>query len=98
MTRCCSAAVPSDGILNSTSMLGISFAAFSVPLRAMIQKSEALFVTKASLCFVPAPPVAVLVFEVPGWQLVRTNVSNSVQTKAEIRRMEFSGRIGFLDG
>jgi len=92
----CSAAVPSEGILNSTSMPGISFAAFSVPLRAMIQKSEALLVTKASLCLVPAPPVAELVPEVPGWQLVRRTVSRSVQTNTEISRMEFSGRIGFL--
>jgi len=74
----------------------MSFAAFSVPLRAIVQKSEALFVTKASLCFVPAPaPPAVLV-EFPGWQLVKRKVSNSVQTKAEISLMEFSGRIGFL--
>jgi hypothetical protein len=44
-----------------------------------------LLVTKASRCFVAL-----------GWQLVSTNVSNSVQTKAQISRMDFSGRIGFL--
>src|ERR1044071_222986 len=92
ITRCCSAAVPSDGIRNSTSILGMSFAAFSVPLRAIVQKSEALFVTKASRCFVPAP--AEFVPEDRGWQLVKRNVSKSVQTKAEIGRMGFIGRIG----
>src|SRR3954452_8630279 len=97
ITRCCSAAVPSDGMRNSTSILGISFAAFSVPLRAIVQKSEALFVTKASLCLLPAPVVlAELVPEDEGWQLVSRNVSNSVQTKAEINLLGFSGRIGFL--
>src|SRR5262249_16088855 len=69
--------------------------AFSVPLRAIVQKSEALLVTKASLCLVPAPPVlAVFVPEDGGLQLVSRNVSKSEQTKAEIGRMEYSGRIG----
>src|SRR5436190_16264588 len=49
MMRRCSAAVPSDGILNSTSTLASSASACSQPLRAMVQKSAALFVTKASL-------------------------------------------------
>jgi hypothetical protein len=61
----------------------------------MTQKGEALLVTKASLCFVPAPPAPPLEEDL-GWQLVNTNVSNSVQTKAQISRMDFSGRIGFL--
>jgi hypothetical protein len=65
-------------------------------LRAIVQKSEALFVTNASLCFVPAPPLAVFVPELLGWQLVRRIVSSSVQTKTEISRKEFSGCIGFL--
>ena len=55
-TRCCSAAVPSAGMRNSTSMFGISAAAFSVPLRAIVQKSDALLDTKASLCLPPPAP------------------------------------------
>src|SRR6185436_13304655 len=51
--RCCSAAVLSELILNSMSAFGSSAAAFSVPLRAMVQKSEALLVTKASLWRLP---------------------------------------------
>src|ERR1043165_1525979 len=95
-TRLCwAAAVPSDGILKSTSMLGRSLAAFSVPLRAITQNDEALLVTKASLCLVPAPPAPPVEFL--GWQLVNTNVSRSVQTKAQISRSDFSGRIGFLE-
>ena len=78
-------------------MFGISFAAFSVPLRAMVQNSDGLFVTKASLCFVPAAPPAVFVPEGEGWQAANNNVTNNVQTQAEISRMDFSGRIGFLD-
>src|SRR6185369_17108379 len=97
MMLCCSAAVPPAGILKSTWMSGISFAAFSVPLRAMVQNSDALLVTKASLCFVPALPPAVFVPEGDGWQAAKINGSNSAQTQAEISRMDFSGRIGFLD-
>jgi hypothetical protein len=52
-------------------------------LRAIVQKSEALFVTKASLCFVPVPLA----------QLASKNVTTSVQTKAEISRIEFTGRM-----
>ena len=47
---CCSAAVPSGLMRNSMSVFGSSAAAFSVPLRAIVQKSEALLVTKASFC------------------------------------------------
>ncbi len=60
--RFCSAAVPSEGILNSTVTFASSASAFSTPLRAMVQKSEALLVTKASLRCAPllllAPPAA----------------------------------------
>src|SRR5262245_50325177 len=94
MTRCCSAAVPSAGILNSTCIPGSSWAAFSVPLRAMVQKSEELFVTKASLWVVPVPPAPL--FDDLGWQLVSSSVSRNAQTQAEISRIDFSGRIGFL--
>src|SRR6185369_2865267 len=94
--RCCSAAVPSAGILKSTSMLGISLAAFSVPLRARTQKSDGLFVTKASLCFVPAPALpGALVPEGAGWQPDKI-MDRNAQTKTEIKRVDFSGRIGFL--
>src|SRR5262245_31189706 len=101
--RCCSAAVPSAGILKSTSMSGISLAAFSVPLRAMTQKSEALLVTKASLCFAPAPLLLLLlllllVFVGEGWHPIKTKLKNSVQTKAETKPVDFSRRIGFLGG
>src|ERR1051325_10712990 len=98
-TRLCwAAAVPSDGILNSTSMFGRSLAAFSVPLRAITQNGDALLVTKASLCLVPAlpgplaPPVEVL-----GWQLANKSVIRRVQTKAQISRRNCFGRIGFLE-
>src|ERR1041385_5891271 len=93
-TRCCSAAVPSDGILNWTSMLGISETAFSVPFRAITQNGDALLVTKASLCFVPVPPPPL---DVLGLQLANRNVNRSVQTKAQIGLRNCSGRIGFLD-
>src|SRR5437870_3121822 len=56
MMRRCSAAVPSDGILNSSSTLGSSEPACSHPLRAMVQKSAALLVTKATLNLLPEPP------------------------------------------
>src|SRR4051812_33822310 len=46
--RRCSAAVPSPS-RNSTLEFGISFAAASVPLRAIVQKSASLLVTNASL-------------------------------------------------
>jgi hypothetical protein len=64
----------------------------------MVQKSDALFVTKASLCFVPAPAPLLLALppEGAGWQPVISNESSSVQTKIENSRIEFSGRIGFL--
>jgi hypothetical protein len=62
----------------------------------MVQNSDALFVTKASLCFVPAPPLLALPPEGAGWQPVISNESSSVQTKIENSRIEFSGRIGFL--
>jgi hypothetical protein len=57
MMRFCSAAVPSEGILNSTEVSANSSSAFSVPLRAIVQKSEALLVTKASFLpdFCPQP-------------------------------------------
>src|SRR5262245_32955122 len=47
MIRFCSAAVPSDVILNSAVISGNSLSAFSTPRRAMVQKSEELLVTKA---------------------------------------------------
>src|SRR5205085_1323330 len=48
-----SAAVPSAAMRNSTSTLSSSWSAFSVPRRAMVQKSDALLVTKASRSFLP---------------------------------------------
>src|SRR5215831_17459541 len=48
MIRFCSAAVPSDVILNSAVISGNSLSAFSTPRRAMVQKSEELLVTNAS--------------------------------------------------
>src|SRR6266498_3518694 len=48
------AAVPSDGILNSTSTSASSRSACSHPFRAIVQKSAALLVTKAT--FFEAPP------------------------------------------
>jgi hypothetical protein len=77
-------------------MLGISLAAFSVPLRARTQKSDGLFVTKASLCFVPVAAPGALVPEGAGWQPDRMNVDSSAQTKTEIRQVDFFSRIGFL--
>jgi hypothetical protein len=53
--RCCPAAVVSELILNSISTLGNSAAAFSVPLRAIVQKSDVLLVIKAIRTFL-APP------------------------------------------
>src|SRR5436190_16221816 len=52
--RRCSPAVPSDGILNSTSTSASSRSACSHPFRAIVQKSAALLVTKAT--FFEAPP------------------------------------------
>src|SRR6266568_7522670 len=52
--RLCSPAVPSDGILNSTSTSASSRSACSHPFRAIVQKSAALLVTKAT--FFEAPP------------------------------------------
>src|SRR5215467_124651 len=49
--RRCSAAVPSEGILNSTFTSGSSAAACSVPRLAMVQKSAELFVTNAMWLF-----------------------------------------------
>src|SRR5262249_49778252 len=49
MIRFCSAAVPSDVILNSAETSGNSLSAFSTPRRAIVQKSEELLVTNASL-------------------------------------------------
>ena len=54
MMRVCVAAVPSSGILNSTFMLPRSFAACEQPARARVQKSAALFGTKARVSFLPA--------------------------------------------
>src|SRR4029453_12622848 len=48
------AAVPSSGILNSTDTFFSSSEAFLVPARAIVQKSEALLVTKASFSFLSA--------------------------------------------
>src|SRR5688500_2558636 len=97
MMRCCSAAVPSAGIRKSTWMPGISLTAFSVPLRAMTQKSEALLGTKASLC---VPPVlwelVMLVGEALGWQLLRITAHTSAQTILSNERVAFTGCIGFL--
>src|SRR5262249_23020204 len=45
--RLCSAAVPSEGIRNSTSTPASSLSACSQPRRAMVQTSAALLVTKA---------------------------------------------------
>src|SRR6185503_7956286 len=53
MILLCSAAVPSEGILNSTSTLSSSRSAASQPLRAIVQKSEALLVTNETLNFFP---------------------------------------------
>jgi len=56
-----------------------------------------LFVTNASLCLPPAvlPPFTFV--GVPArWHPDRTKLSSNVQTKAEINRVDFSGRIGFL--
>ena len=47
--RFCAAAVPSPR-RNSTVTSANSLSAFSVPFRAMVQKSAALLVMKASLC------------------------------------------------
>src|SRR5258708_933229 len=47
--RVCSAAVPSAGIRKSTVIFGTSFCACSQPARAIVQKSEALLVKKATL-------------------------------------------------
>ncbi len=52
------AAVPSEGILNSNSTSGSSWAALLQPARAMVQKSEALLVTNASRVFFAAPGLA----------------------------------------
>src|SRR6185369_3334002 len=91
---CCPAAVPSDVIRNSTSMPGISLAAFSVPLRAIVQKSEALLVTNASLCLppvvlVPPPPP-------PDFPLHarKKNVQKSAQRIAGTTRRLVDGCIG----
>src|SRR4029079_18399914 len=58
MMRLCSAAVPSEGILNSTSTSVSSPSAASQPFRAMVQKSEALLVTNATLNFFAPPPLS----------------------------------------
>src|SRR5262249_52921118 len=79
-------------------MPGISLAAFSVPLRAMVQNSEALLVTKASFVgpqFVRAPPP---VPDVPGfWQLASIKPSSKVNRIKEIDRSDFSGCMWSLD-
>jgi hypothetical protein len=75
-------------------MFGTSLDAFSVPLRAITQNSEALFVTNASLCFVPAP--VPLVFVGAGWHPANTKTSMNVQTKAEINGADLCSRISFL--
>src|SRR5262245_29173321 len=62
MMRFCSAAVPSEVILNSTVISGNSLSAFSTPRRAMVQKSEELLVTNAS--FNSRPVVLLLRFPV----------------------------------
>jgi hypothetical protein len=62
----------------------------------MVQKSDALLVTNASLCFVPAPAPAFEFVGAAGWHPDRTKLSINVQTTAEIKRAHFSGRIGFL--
>src|SRR5215510_10198974 len=49
--RCCPAAVGSELILNSISTLGNSAWAFSVPLRAIVQKSDVLLVMNAIRVF-----------------------------------------------
>src|SRR6266508_1139290 len=49
--RCCPAAVVSELILNSISTLGNSALAFSVPLRAYVQKFDVLLVTNAIRVF-----------------------------------------------
>src|SRR5207253_5804246 len=46
--RVCSAAVPSAGILNSSLIFGTSFWALWQPARAIVQKSDALFVKNAT--------------------------------------------------
>src|SRR5262245_5944049 len=59
-TRCCSAAVPSAVILNSASTSGSSASAFSTPRRAIVQKSEELLVTNASLSVFELPDAPLL--------------------------------------
>src|SRR5215510_14489761 len=49
--RCCPAAVGSELVLNSISTLGNSAWAFSVPLRAIVQKSDVLLVMNAIRVF-----------------------------------------------
>src|SRR4030095_3757289 len=51
MMRCCPAAVGSELILNSISTFGNSALAFSVPLRAIVQKSDVLLVMNAIRVF-----------------------------------------------
>ena len=53
MIERCSAAVPRGGIWKST-VTSKSFAAFSVPRRAIVQNSKGLFVTKATIGLPPA--------------------------------------------
>src|SRR2546421_696057 len=80
--RRCSAAVPSPGILNSTSTSGSSLSAFSQPFRAIVQKSEALLVTKATLNFLEE----LVVFEQDSiMKLAHTH------TQASTRRDNFMG-------
>src|SRR5688572_13591019 len=98
MMRCCSAAVPSAGARNSTLIPEISFSAFSVPFRAMTQKSDVLLGTKASLCGPPVllvPPV-LFVGEDAGWQLLTSRMESSTQARLSSERVAFTGRIGFL--
>src|SRR5687767_303375 len=100
MMRCCSAALPSAGARNSIEIPGISFSAFSVPLRAISQKSEVLLGTKASLRGVPARfellELLPLLFEIDCWQLLSKRTDSSAQAKLSSERVAFTGRIGFL--
>ena len=80
--RCCPAAVPSELILNSISTLGNSAAAFSVPLRAIVQKSDVLLVTNASRVFLASPVLPaslVLLHE------AFARISNEIRMKITLR-------------
>src|SRR3954470_24334855 len=77
--RFCPAAVPSPS-RNSTAISARSASAFSVPFRAMVQKSAALFVTNASVC----------VDEPFRLQPARTSAAAQVIATAVLKRIRLS--------